>query len=403
MPQLGRDGAKARIDQLLQLTVERDASDLHLRVGRPPMLRIHGVITRLADAGVIGADDLVAMVAATMPDHVADQFAQLSDADYAYEIAGGVRFRANIAHERHGVAAVFRRIPPRVVTADELELPPEVRALCGLTKGLVIVTGPTGSGKSTTLCALIDLVNRTRDDHIITIEDPIEFVHDDLRCIVTQREVGTHTQSFKTALRAALREDPDVVLVGEMRDLESVSIALETAETGHLVFASLHTATAASTVDRIIDQFPAFQQDQIRTMLAGSLRAIVSQVLCKRLGGGRVAAREILLNTSPVANLIRERKVFQIPSIIQTSRRLGMVAMNDALMTLVERNEIAPSEAYAHASDKNGILAAMLAKGLDTTFMDGWTHAPDQPAPQLDAEGRDWSSVRGQLNRSHTG
>jgi twitching motility protein PilT len=362
--QPAHDQGKASLDTLLELAVERNASDLHLRVGRPPILRIQGVIVRLADHVSVTASDLDAMLSQAMPPDVADAFAETFDADFAYELPTA-RFRVNVARARHGTAAVFRRIPPRIVTADELRLSPEIRSLCALTKGLVLVTGPTGSGKSTTLCALIDLVNRTRDDHIITIEDPIEFVHEDIRCVVTQREVGTHTRSFKAALRGALREDPDVVLIGEMRDLESVSMALETAETGHLVFGSLHTTTAASTVDRIIDQFPAMQQDQIRTMLASSLRGVVSQILCKAIDGSRVAAREILFNTPPIANLIRERKMFQVGSIMQTSKRMGMVTMNDALMALVESGEISAAEAHANATDKAGIVAALLAKGLD--------------------------------------
>jgi twitching motility protein PilT len=235
---------------------------------------------------------------------------------------------------------------------------------------LVLVTGPTGSGKSTTLCALIDLVNRTRSDHIITIEDPIEFVHASRRCVVSQREVGMHTRSFKAALRAALREDPDVVLIGEMRDLETVSIALETAETGHLVFATLHTTTAAMTIDRIIDQFPGDQQEQIRVMLADSLRGVISQTLCKKLGGGRVAAREVLFNTAPVANLIRERKTFQIPSIMQTSRRLGMVTMNDSLVDLVENLQIDLEEAYLHSPEKAALVNSLKAKGFDTSALE---------------------------------
>jgi twitching motility protein PilT len=224
--------------------------------------------------------------------------------------------------------------------------------LCFLQKGLVLVTGPTGSGKSTTLAALVDHVNRNRDDHIITIEDPIEFVHPNRRCLVNQREVGTHTDSFKSALRAALREDPDIVLVGELRDLETIAIAIETAETGHLVFGTLHTSTAASTVDRIIDQFPADRQAQIRTMLSESLRGVISQTLCKRIGGGRVAAQEVLLVTSSVANLIREGKTFQIPSVMQTGRGLGMQTLNDALLDLVKRKVVEPREAWLKAAAK---------------------------------------------------
>ena len=238
----------------------------------------------------------------------------------------------------------------------------EVQNLCYLTKGLVVVTGPTGSGKSTTLAALVDLINRTRSDHIITIEDPIEFVHQSKKCLVTQRQVGVHTRSFKQALRAALREDPDIILVGEMRDLETVSIAIETAETGHLVFGTLHTTTAASTIDRIIDQFPADRQSQVRVMLSESLRGVIAQTLCKKIGGGRVAAREILLSIPAVSNLIREGKTFQIPSVMQTNRRVGMVTLNDALMELVDAKQVEPKEAYMKAVEKAGFAAALKAK-----------------------------------------
>jgi len=244
-----------------------------------------------------------------------------------------------------------------------------VQNLCYLTKGLVLVTGPTGSGKSTTLAALVDLINRSRSDHIITIEDPIEFVHQSKKCLVTQRQVGLHTRSFKQALRAALREDPDIILVGEMRDLETVSIAIETAETGHLVFGTLHTTTAASTIDRIIDQFPADRQAQVRVMLAESLRGVIAQTLCRKTGGGRVAAREILLSIPAVSNLIREGKTFQIPSVMQTNRRAGMVTLNDALMELVESRQVDSKEAYMKAVEKAGLAQALKAKKFDTGFL----------------------------------
>jgi twitching motility protein PilT len=244
-----------------------------------------------------------------------------------------------------------------------------VQNLCYLTKGLVVVTGPTGSGKSTTLAALVDLINRTRTDHIITIEDPIEFVHASKKCLVTQRQVGLHTKSFKAALRAALREDPDIILVGEMRDLETISIAIETAETGHLVFGTLHTTTAASTIDRIIDQFPADRQAQVRVMLSESLRGVIAQTLCKKIGGGRVAAREILLSIPAVSNLIREGKTFQIPSIMQTNRKTGMVTLNDALIELVDAKLVEPKEAYMKSVEKAGFAAALKAKRHDTSFL----------------------------------
>lgn len=384
VPELGassvRSPALDRIEDLLRTMVARAASDLHLRCGEPPILRCHGEILRL-EQPILRADDVAALVEAAMPAVNRTEFAATNDTDFAYEIAGCGRFRVNAFKDRFGAAAVFRRIPPAVVTVEELGLAPEVQKLCALTRGLVLVTGPTGSGKSTTLCALIDLVNRTRSDHIITIEDPIEFVHQSQRCIVSQRQIGMHTRSFKSALRAALREDPDVVLIGEMRDLETVSIALETAETGHLVFATLHTTTAATTIDRIIDQFPADSQEQIRVMLADSLRGVISQTLCKRIGGGRVAAREILFNTPPIANLIRERKTFQISTIVQTSKRLGMVTLNDALIELIESRQIEVEEAYTHATDKANFVGALRAKGVDTGALE--EHGAGRPSGRV--------------------
>src|SRR6266704_3116484 len=305
---------------------------------------------------------------AIMPERNRTEWKETGDSDFAYEIAGLARFRVNAARDRKGPLAVFRVIPAQVVTAEQLGLSKEVQQLCYLTKGLVLVTGPTGSGKSTTLCALIDLINRTRTDHIITIEDPIEFVHENKQCVITQRQVGVHTEGFKRALRAALREDPDIVLVGEMRDLETIAIAIETAETGHLVFGTLHTTTAASTVDRIIDQFPADRQSQIRVMLSESLKGVISQTLCKKVAGGRIAAREILLTTPAIANLIREGKTFQIPSIIQTSKQLGMLTLNDALLELVEKKEISPDEAYVKSVEKAGLAASLKAKGHKLTI-----------------------------------
>jgi twitching motility protein PilT len=308
------------------------------------------------------------MVRAIMPDRNRAEYAERNDTDYAYEIAGCARFRANALRDRLGPAAVFRVIPATVVSVEDMKISPEVQQLCYLTKGLVLVTGPTGSGKSTTLCALVDLVNRSRPDHILTIEDPIEFVHPNKQCVITQRQVGVHTDSFKSALRAALREDPDVILVGELRDLETISIAIETAETGHLVFGTLHTTTAPSTVDRIIDQFPADRQSQIRVMLSESLKGVISQTLCRKIGGGRAAAREVLLATPAVSNLIREGKTFQIPSIMQTSKKLGMVTLNDALLELVDARQVEPREAWTKAVDKAAFVASLKARGLDTGF-----------------------------------
>jgi twitching motility protein PilT len=298
------------------------------------------------------------------------EFTERNDTDWAYEIEDLARFRCNAGRDRHGPFAVFRIIPTNILTAEQLGLSQEVQNLAYLTKGLVVVTGPTGSGKSTTLAGIVDLVNKTRSDHIITIEDPIEFVHKSQKCVVTQREVGVHTNGFKQALRAALREDPDVVLVGEMRDLETVAIAIETAETGHLVFGTLHTTTAASTIDRIIDQFPADRQSQIRVMLSESLKGVVAQTLCKKIGGGRVAAREILITNSAISNLIREGKTFQIPSIMQTNKKAGMITMNDCLLDLVNKKQVEPKEAYMKSVDKTSFLSMLKAARHDTSFVE---------------------------------
>ncbi len=355
------------MEALLRLMVERDASDLHLRADEPPILRVAGRLERAGDEPVPG-DALRGLLYSIMAPKDRDAFDSVGDADWAWEIAGLARFRCNAGLDRRGPMAVVRVIPTRILTAGELGLSAEVQRLCGLSKGLVLVTGPTGSGKSTTLAGMIDLVNRTRQDHILTIEDPIEFVHQSQSCLVTQRQVGSHTKTFKAALRAALREDPDVVLVGEMRDLETVSTAIETAETGHLVFGTLHTTTAASTVDRIIDQFPADQQSQIRVMLAESLRGVVSQVLCRKVGGGRVAAREVLITIPAISNLIREGKTFQIPSIMQTNRKVGMVTLNDALLQLVHEGQVEPEEAFLKSVERSGMLSALKARGHDVRF-----------------------------------
>jgi twitching motility protein PilT len=361
--------ARSVIEGLLRLLVESEASDLHLRSGEPPLLRRHGELVRQSGEPV-PAERLETLLVSLMSPKEIAEFRETGDTDWAYEIGGLARFRCNAGRDRHGPLAVFRVIPTTVSTADQMGLSREVQNLCYLTKGLVLVTGPTGSGKTTTLAALVDLINRTRTDHIITIEDPIEFVHQSKKCLVTQRQVGVHTRSFKQALRAALREDPDIILVGEMRDLETVSIAIETAETGHLVFGTLHTTTAASTVDRIIDQFPADRQAQVRVMLSESLRGVIAQTLCRTIdGSGRVAAREILLSIPAVANLIREGKTFQIPSIMQTNRKAGMVTLNDALMELVDSKKVEPKEAYMKSVDKAGLAAALKAKRHDTSFL----------------------------------
>jgi twitching motility protein PilT len=365
------DAALADMDTLLTLLVKRGASDLHLRCGEPPLMRVDGEMIRLDSYPQVDNGSMEIMLRSIMSGRNRQEYADKNDVDFAYEIEGVARFRCNALRERKGAAGVFRVIPAEVVTVEQLGLAPEVQNLCYLSKGLVLVTGPTGSGKSTTLCALVDLVNRMRTDHVITIEDPIEFVHKNKKCLITQRQVGVHTQSFRSALRAALREDPDIVLVGELRDLETVSIAIETAETGHLVFGTLHTTTAPSTIDRVIDQFPADRQDQIRVMLSESLKGVIAQVLCPKIGGGRVAAREILLTIPAVSNLIREGKTFQIPSVMQTSRKLGMMTLNDSLIDLVDQRLVESKEAYIKAQDKTGFANLLKGRGHDTSFIDG--------------------------------
>jgi len=360
--------AEQKLGKLLRALVQSHSSDLHLRVGEPALFRTHGEIKRQSGTP-LSVNDLELLVLSIMPERNRGEWKETGDTDFAYEISGLARFRVNAARDRKGPVAVFRVIPAKVVTVEEMGLSDEVQKLCYLKKGLVLITGPTGSGKSTTLCALIDLINRTRTDHIITIEDPIEFVHENKKCLITQRQVHVHTESFKSALRAALREDPDIVLVGELRDLETIAIAIETAETGHLVFGTLHTTTASSTVDRIIDQFPADRQAQIRVMLSESLKGVISQTLCKKTGGGRVAAREILLTTPAISNLIREGKTFQIPSIIQTSKKLGMLTLNDALLELTEKKLIDPDEAYVRSVEKSGMVASLKAKGFKLTLV----------------------------------
>jgi twitching motility protein PilT len=351
------------MDALLEALVERRASDLHLSAECPPAFRIDGDMEADAEYGPLTHERLKELLWSIAPEKNREEWHSRKDTDFAHETSAS-RFRVNVFADRKGIGAVLRRIPTEILSAEAMGLPPCVLDLCKLHKGLVLVTGPTGSGKSTTLAAMIDVVNRTRADHIITVEDPIEFVHPNKRCLVNQREVGVHTGSFKAALRAALREDPDVVLVGELRDLETIAIAIETAETGHLVFGTLHTNTAPSTVDRIIDQFPADRQAQIRTMLSESLRAVIAQTLCKKIGGGRVPALEILLVTSGVANLIREGKTFQIPSIMQTGRAQGMSTLNDALLDLVKRKVVDPREALAKAVAKADLASQLERAGI---------------------------------------
>jgi twitching motility protein PilT len=350
-----------RLDAMLRQMVQLGASDLHLSSESRPMLRLHGKMQPLDGHPSFSAPELAEILLEIVDDDAHRDFVENADADFAYAIKGLARFRANYFADRKGMGAVFRQIPMEILTPETIGLSPKVLDLCWLSKGLVLVTGPTGSGKSTTLASMIDFINRNREDHIITIEDPIEFVHENKKCLVNQREVGRHTRSFKSALRAALREDPDIILVGELRDLETIHIALETAETGHLVFGTLHTTTAPSTVDRLIDQFPGDQQAQIRTMLGGSLRGVIGQTLLRRKSGGRVAAYEVLLHTSAIGNLIREGKTHQLKNTMQVSKHIGMQNLNDDLVRLVQEDVVEPREAYLKAVDKQN-LAQMFDK-----------------------------------------
>ena len=363
----------ASIDTLLKGMAQVGASDLHLATDEPPRVRVDGAMRTLSQKTLPLATMRELLREIASDDHWAE-YEETRDTDFAYALDGVGRFRANYFRTIGGPAAVFRLIPDRILSASELGLSEAILRLCTLRKGLVLVTGPTGSGKSTTLAAMIDHVNQTRAEHIITVEDPVEFVHPNKRCLVSQREVGTHTRSFGSALRAALREDPDVILVGELRDLETTSIALEMAETGHLVFATLHTTTAAKTVDRVIDQFPAEQQEQVRAMLSTSLKGVISQTLLKKKAGGRVAALEVLLVTGAVANSIREGKTHQIALAMQTGKQLGMRELNDALMERVLQGVVEPREALSKAVDRDALHKELLRHGQQQ-------EAPPAPAP----------------------
>jgi twitching motility protein PilT len=354
--QLRRDPRAIQfLDDMLRATHGMRASDLHLSSNMRPVVRKDGQMQPLEGHEVIGPTAMRELLLSITPDRNVDEMERMWDTDFAHEIAGVSRFRVNLFHDRHGMGGVFRVIPDKTPKPEDLGLPHRLIEMTQLSKGIVLVTGPTGSGKSTTLSALLDHINDTRRDHVITIEDPIEFVHQSRECLINQREVGTHAQTFKRALREALREDPDIVLVGEMRDLETVHIALETAETGHLVFGTLHTTSAPASIDRLIDQFPAQQQQQIRVMLADTLRCVVAQVLCRRKTGGRVAALEMMVCTPAIANLIREGKTHQIPSIMQTSKAEGMQLMTEALVNLVKSGVIEPEEALARATDRDDV------------------------------------------------
>ena len=343
----------AEIDAFFKLMHEQGASDLHLTSGQQPALRLHGDIERIKYDRLTN-DKLRAMLYEITSQEKVKVFEETGDVDFGYEIPGLARYRANYFMQKNGIAAVFREIPSDIMTTDQLGLPTVISKLADLPRGLVLVTGPTGSGKSTTLAAIIDQANQNRKDHIITVEDPIEFVHKSQNCIVNHREVGLHTQTFSAALRGALREDPDIILVGELRDLETISLAIEAASTGHLVFGTLHTSSAHKTVDRIIEVFPSTEQAQIRSTLADGLRAVVAQVLFKRIDKkGRCAALEILVATPAVRNLIRESKTHQIPSMIQTGKQFGMQLLDDAIMNLYKKGKISPDEAYSKANNKS--------------------------------------------------
>jgi twitching motility protein PilT len=352
----------AKIDAFFNLMLDQKASDLHLSSGNAPMLRINGEMQRV-EYPPLENDVLKGMLYEITPEYKIKQYEETGDVDFGYEIPAVSRFRANFFNQRNGCAAVFRQIPSKVLSFEDFEkfdapLPPVLKKFAMLHKGLVVVTGPTGSGKSTTLAAMVDYCNKNRRDHIITVEDPIEFVHESKNCLVNHREVGVHTKSFSSALRGALREDPDIILVGELRDLETIELAITAASTGHLVFGTLHTQSAAKTVDRIIDVFPADQQNKIRATLSESLRGVVAQNLFKRIDKkGRVAALEILVFTTAISNLVREGKTHQIPGMIQVGKKLGNTPLDDSIMEHLRRKRVSPEEAYDKCLEKKKFRA----------------------------------------------
>jgi twitching motility protein PilT len=364
-----------QIDQLLEFTRKVGGSDLHLAVGSPPLVRVHGQL-KPASKKVLGAQETLLLIGEILNEQQRRTFGETNDLDMSYEVPGIGRFRVNVLRQRKGVDACFRAIPERIPSPEDLGIPQAVLALTSLKKGLILVTGPSGSGKSTTLAALVQRINETRAEHIITIEDPVEFVYPRKKSVINQRSVGKNTASFARALRAALREDPDVILVGEMRDLETISLAITAAETGHLVFATLNTASAHKTVERIIGSFPSGQQAQIRAMLSDSLRGVVTQILLPRAdGAGRVACFEVLIGNTPVANLVREGRTFQIPSIMQTGVALGMTLMDQSLVDLLKKGLVTPEVAWLRARDHK-----LLRPYMPAGFKDGAAAAPVAPA-----------------------
>jgi twitching motility protein PilT len=357
----------AQIDAFFKLMNDEGASDLHMMSGQQPVLRVRGEMERVKFK-VLENDELKKMLYEICPEDRIKSFEESGDMDFGYEIPGLARYRCNFFQQKYGIGAVFREIPSDIMTCDDLGLPKVIAKLASLPKGLVLVTGPTGSGKSTTLAAIVDEANKTRKDHILTVEDPIEFVHKSQQCVINHREVGTHTKSFAAALRGALREDPDIIMVGEMRDLETISLAMEASMTGHLVFGTLHTMNAMKTVDRIIEIFPANQQEQVRSTLADALKAVVSQTLFKRIDvKGRVAALEILICTPAVRNLIRESKTYQIASVMQTGKKYGMQTIDDAIMILLEKKKISPEDAYINCIEKAKFVKFLRKPPVDFT------------------------------------
>ncbi len=357
----------AQIDAFFKLMHEQGASDLHMVSGQQPILRIRGDMERIKYKA-LDNDSLKPLLYEIITEEKIKEFEETGDVDFGYEIPGLARYRGNLFMQKYGIGGVFREIPSEILTCEQLGLPQIISKLSGLPKGMVLVTGPTGSGKSTTLAAIIDEANKSRHDHILTIEDPIEFVHKSRNCIVNHREVGLHTKSFSAALRGALREDPDIIMVGEMRDLETISLAMEAAMTGHLVFGTLHTINASKTVDRMIEIFPANQQAQVRSTLADALKAVVSQTLFKRIDKkGRCAALEILVCTPAIRNLIREGKTFQIPSAMQTGKKYGMQTLDDAIMAYLQKNMISAEDAYTNAIEKTKFVGFLKTPPTDFT------------------------------------
>ena len=344
------------ISDLLAFSVKNKASDLHLSAGLPPMIRVHGDVRKI-NVPAMDHTQVHDMVYDIMNDGQRKVYEETLECDFSFEIPNLARFRVNAFNHNRGSGAVFRTIPSKILTLEELNCPPIFKEICNTPRGIVLVTGPTGSGKSTTLAAMVDYINENEMGHILTVEDPIEFVHTSKKCLINQREVGPHTLSFQNALRSALREDPDVILVGEMRDLETIRLALSAAETGHLVFGTLHTSSAAKTIDRIVDVFPAAEKEMVRSMLSESLRSVISQTLCKTKDEqGRVAAHEIMIGTPAIRNLIRENKVAQMYSAIQTGQNIGMQTLDQNLQDLVRRNIISANEARGKAANKDSIV-----------------------------------------------